>query len=361
MFNLLSTEDILSSCGFPKDVVKKHNAFPDCVEFQNKTYLTFRSAPYHQPNSESTIIVVSSTDGSKWSLEKTFKILNFDVRDPKFAVYENTLHLYFGIVKPIKYGKHPLAITHTELLEDNTWREPQQIYKKGYLHARVHMLNDILYMCVYKWNTNRPFLSESRILTSTDGINWSENTPYGSLVKEGTEADCIITNDKELLWIIRHDFSKIADTGSSIYLVNADGAISKCIEDKRKFDSPLLFQKYGQLFLIARSQMNFKGKYNIGSPRIPKMVKNIINPSVYWLTKKGTSIWEIDEKSLSISKQIDLPSHGDTGYCSIIARAENSLEIYNYSSLINSKTVSWRKGQGSPTTIYKYTLNLNVK
>jgi len=357
-FILLSTEDLLLSSGFPQGIVKKHNAFPDCVEFHNKTYLAFRSAPYHQPNNESTIIIVSSVDGSKWSLEKIFAVKDLDVRDPKFIVYKGALHLYFGLVKPNKYGKHSIGISHTILLENNTWSEPQQVYKNGYLHARIRVLNDILYMCIYKWNTINPFTSESRIVISNDGENWSENTPYGKLIQEGTEADCIITENQELLWIIRHDFSKKYHVGSSIYLINLDGIILKSKSDMRKFDSPLLFKNRSQLFVIARSQASYKGNYDIGPTLTPKILKNIINPTVYWLTKKGTSIWKVDERSLSITKQIDLPSQGDTGYCAIVLQLENSITIYNYSSPIDSKVASWRKSQGLPTTILKYIIRI---
>jgi len=360
-FTLLSIENIIFSNKFPNNLLDKHNAFPDCIRFKNKVYLSFRSAPYHQPNNKSIIIVVSSIDENKWSLEKIFKIPNFDVRDPKLVVYKNTLHLYFAVVKPFKHRKHPVGIYHTKLLKDNRWTQPKKIYKNEYLPSRVRVINDSLYMCVYKWSTKNPFNSESRIIVSADGIKWGENTPFGILVNEGTEADFIITKSNKLLWVIRNDFSKKKGAGSIICLIKPDGTLFKIKNDARKFDSPLLFKSNGQIFLIARSQISFKGKYNIFQPSFPKILKNIINHSVYWFTKKSTAIWGFDEKKLLFSKQLDLPSCGDTGYCSIIIESEKSFVIYNYSSPLNLKKLSWRKGQNLPTSIYKYMINLKSR
>ena len=66
----------------------------DLVKFHDKFYLAFRTAPTHFASKKVVLYVVSSTDLENWNYETEIK-LDCDIREPRFAVYRDTLNLYF--------------------------------------------------------------------------------------------------------------------------------------------------------------------------------------------------------------------------------------------------------------------------
>ena len=357
-FKLQDTKELFFANGLPTTHLKKHNAFPECIKFENKTYLAFRSAPYHQPNDQAVIVVFFKSQQTKWKLEKTFSVAKTDVRDPKFVIYKHSLHLYFGLVKNYKYKKQPIRTFHTKLLKNRKWSKLEPVYERGFLPSRVHILNNQLYMCAYQWNTRSPFISKAVILTSLDGKNWKEKTDFGKLAHEGTESDCLILQNGALLWLIRQDLPTGEKPGSLLLIIKPGGKIVKRKSFQQKFDAPLFFQNQKSVWLLARSQKMFEGKYDLNIFWLPKKIRVAFYYLVYWLTTKTTAIWKLEYQKLSLVKQLDLPSQGDTGYCSIVSDSLTSFDIYNYSSPIQYKPLSWKKAQGLPTSICRHRLKL---
>jgi len=357
-FKLQDTKELFTFEDLLKHGLKKHNAFPEVIIFKKKNYLAFRSAPYHQPNNQAEIVIFSCTQQDKWQMEKRFSIANRDVRDPKYIVYKHSLHLYFGLVRNHKYRKQPIGTLHTSLLKNRKWSKLEPVYERGFLPSRVHILNNQLYMCAYLWNTRSPFISKAVILTSLDGKNWKEKTDFGKLASEGTESDCFLMENGTLLWLIRQDLPTVEKPGSLLLIINPGGKVVKRKSFPQKFDAPLFFHNQKNVWLLARSQKMFEGKYDLNFFWLPKKIRVAFYYLVYWLTAKTTSIWKLDYQKLSLVKQLDLPSQGDTGYCSIDSQPTGSFDIYNYSSPIQYKPLSWKRAQGLPTSIYRHRLKL---
>jgi hypothetical protein len=213
-------------------------------------------------------------------------------------------------------------------------------------------------MCVYAWNSHRPLHSQAKIIISVDLSVWSESSQFGKCTQEGTESDCIVTPDGNLLWIIRRDISRKSQPGSALYLIDKNGQVIDQTITRIKFDSPLFISYHKNLFLVSRSQLRFKGNYLIGFRLLPKVLKTMLSLVLYWLTQKTTTLWQVDSTTLSLSKIFDLPSQGDTGYCGYVDRGPGKLEIYNYSTVLEAKNASWRKGQKAAASIYRYGISV---
>ena len=353
-----SVENILTSPGFPV-VTDRHNSFPDAMIFKGKEYVVFRSAKHHFPTSSSRIIILSKNKKDTWQLEHEFHLPKTDVRDPRFLIANNRLYLYFGTTKANKYTFIPLSIYQSSTTGDGIWQPPIPVYKPGYIISRVRRIGGKYLMCVYKWSTKKPWYSKCRIIASQDGRAWNNRSTYGQLQEEGVESDCIPLSDNRLLWIIRNDYGIRNPAGSVLTVIDAQGQTIRKRFDKRKFDAPLLIPINKKVYLVSRSQKAFKGNYNVGTKFLPKLLKTGIYLSLYWLTPKTTSLWEIDPTTLDVNKVTDLPSQGDTGYCSSVETGNKEMVIYNYSSNIEGKKMSWRKGQSRPTSIYRYTVEFS--
>lgn len=353
-----SVKNILASPDFPI-ILERHNSFPDAMIFKGKVYLVFRSAKHHFPTSSSRIIIVSKNKTQKWQLEQEFHMPKTDVRDPRFLIVNNQLHLYFGTTKANKHSFIPLSIYQSSTTGDNTWQPSIPMYKPGYIISRIRKIGNKYLMCVYRWSTKKPWFSQCRIIASDDGISWHDRSKFGTLREEGVESDCISLSGNRLLWVIRNDYGIRNPAGSVLLVVNKKGQTIAKRFDKRKFDAPLLVSIDKAICMVSRSQKSFKGNYNVGIKLLPKLLKTGMYLSLYWLTPKTTSLWEINPATLEVQKVTDLPSQGDTGYCSFVDTGKKEKLIYNYSSNIEGKQMNWRKGQGRPTSIYQYAVDFH--
>ncbi len=352
-----SMEDLLRIPSFPTKILHKHNAFPDAIFFKGKEYLAFRSAKNHFPDKTSLLIVASRIEGEHWNIEKVFHQNGYDVRDPRFVIFQNELHIYFGVVNKSPRSFRPVGIKHSKFQKDGLWQEPYSVYLAGYLHARVRHMNKQLYMTVYEWNTKHPTSAKCAIVTSPDGVRWHEMTEYGKLSSEGSESDCLSIGKHSLLWVIRNDIGRKAPSGSNIYLIDHTGKILCRNNSRIKFDAPLLIEKHRKIYLLSRYQKKFKGKYRIAPSKLPKLIQVTINMSVYYVTPKTTILSRVDIKTLKVTPQLLIESCGDTGYCAY-AQKNNTSFVYTYSSDMDKPNISWGMSQRGRTSIYRYVVNL---
>jgi hypothetical protein len=353
---LIKIENILTVDKFPVHQLNQHNAFPDSIKVNNTVFLVFRSASKHTPETASKIIVASTKNYKEWQTVKEFISPDQDYRDPKIIYYRGKLHLYWGVVT----AKHrlflPIGILHSAMDTNGNWSDPEFVYRNKYLLSRVRRISGEIFMCVYKWDSLHPFKSESRIISSSDGVNWNENTKFGSHVEEGTESDCIEVNGR-LLWIIRKDFANYSDPGSTIVLIHKNRGVVKKVFNKSKYDAPLLFTNGERVYLLSREHLANSGIYYRWNLLLSKKIRNIGSYLLYWLNNKSTALWEIELVNLSVSKILGFHSTGDTGYCGVIV-SKKSLNVFNYSSSIEKQQINCRSGQNKPTSIYRYELQI---
>ena len=84
-------------------------AFPDLIKFEDRFYLSFRTATSHFPSGSAKIHIYSSEDTKEWILEHTI-LHDKDLRDPRFLIFKGNLHLFFISHGRTLFNPHPQNI-----------------------------------------------------------------------------------------------------------------------------------------------------------------------------------------------------------------------------------------------------------
>ena len=129
-----------------------------------------------------------------------------------------------------------------------------------------------------------------------------------------------------------------------------------CAHDPRKYDSPLVFEHGGRIWLIGRRNLTDTGAYDLEMRDLDHSAQSLAYQAAYWNEPKRCSLWEVDARALTVSHVLDLPSRGDTCFASILPLGGDRYEVWNYSSPVDGPDVSWVEGQTGETFIYKQTL-----
>ncbi len=131
-----------------------------------------------------------------------------------------------------------------------------------------------------------------------------------------------------------------------------------CVDDPRKFDSPLVFSHDGDIWLLARRQVAHDGRYDLGASLLDRDARLLAYQAAYWVTPKRLSLWRIDTESTRSRFVTDLPSRGDTAFPGIVWTGPDNIVVYNYSSPPGDDAMSWVAGQLGPTNIYATPISL---
>src|SRR5262249_48163836 len=118
-------------------------------------------------------------------------------------------------------------------------------------------------------------------------------------------------------------------------------------------DSPFLFRDGDDAFLVARRQLPFGGRYDLGWrwPSPPRRTR--LYQLIYWATPKRTALWRVDPDSLDITPLADLPGRGDCCSPAVVPKQPGSFTVYDYSSPLDRPNRPWFFGQRGRTVIYE--------
>ena len=138
----------------------------------------------------------------------------------------------------------------------------------------------------------------------------------------GSEADFVDLPDGGLVAVVRNEAGDGGAWGSKVCKASA-GAPGRwsCQDDKRKFDSPLLFRRGGDVFLVARRHLSGSGDYDLGLRWLPPSVQTAAYQLDYWRYPKRCALWRVDPATLRGRWQVDLPSRGDTCFPAVPGRS----------------------------------------
>jgi hypothetical protein len=165
----------------------EHNAFTDLIEFDGRMFLTFRSCPQgHGVHPSSTIIVLSSSDGSEWQQVARFGVEKRDARDPHFLVFRDRLFVYTGAwycgdesPKNYELNKHLGFAVYTD--DGVNWSGPAMMEGTyGHYIWRAASYGGKAYLCGRRKRnfvetsnrSERDLAIESALLESDDGLIW---------------------------------------------------------------------------------------------------------------------------------------------------------------------------------------------
>lgn len=361
--SVVDTRRVVPSEGLPESVaVQAANNNLDVVRHSDgRVYMAFRTAPHHFADPEVELQVVSSTDELEWRHEATFA-LRRDLREPVFLTLGDRLILYFA-----RLGKDPLdfepdGFSMSEQKSDGTWSEPVSVDDAGRIPWSARSVDGIPVLVAYQGGENiySPGAAPIRVefLTTGDGATFRPLNPERPVVAEGgaSETDFVIRNDGSLFAVMRNEAGDDDGYGSKLCRAPArDVTALSCTSTPYKYDSPLVFEHDGEVYVVARRNVTAEGRYDVASG--PRAYRTIRNQLAYITTAKRCSLYRYDEPGDRLAFVLDLPSRGDTCFPAVIAgQSADELVIYNYSSDVDGPELPWAAGQRRETYVYRHAL-----
>ncbi len=331
-----------------KCIIQHSNNNLDLVKFHDKFYLAFRTAPTHFASKKATMYVVSSTDLESWTFETEIK-LGCDVREPRFAIYHDTLNLYFFRGGTRTFRFEPKEIFVLRKSEKSTWTEKQSVNLDGFVPWRVRERKDTLYLSAYYGKNlyNSKHKSNLRLFWSTDALALKP-------ISEEPQIDILSAEEGEFIFDKEGNmFSTVRLEGTGSLVCKADKNSLHNWEKKRsktKYDSALLFDHNQDIYLVSRR--NIDGEIDKVKNRRNEKQGRINNLIRYSITKKVTALFKLNKTDLTLSHITDFPSTGDCSYAGISKVNDDNYVLMNYSNNINGRKKNWISGQLGKTYIY---------
>lgn len=355
---------VVPNDNFPAEVTTRDaNNNLDIIDHDGRFFLSFRTAPTHFASKDTTLYVLSTTDQKSWTFEAKFH-LQSDLREPRFFSFQGKLWLYFAQLGSNPTAFEPGKMWRSQRNKAGDWTEPAQIFKPGFIPWRIKVFNNTPYMIGYDggeniYNFSGDPLNVYLLTTKDGGDSWVPLKGDTGIVLTGgsSETDIEFDDQGNLYAVSRNEAGDETGFGMKICKAPKDD-ITKwtCKADPKKYDSPLLFKHGSHIFLVGRRNVTETGHYDLketSGTLIDKLKRYQAN---YWSHPKRCALWHFDTKDIAIKFLQDLPSRGDTCFPSVVARPNNTVLLYNYSSDINGPDEPWVKGQLAPTFIYAHTL-----
>lgn len=354
-------EVVVPSARLPKGLKVDHaNNNLDVVVHDGRHYLAFRTAPTHFASDKTKLYVVSRRPTeADWRFEAEFA-LGADLREPRFLSYKGRLVLYFAKLGGSAFGFEPEKMLRSEL-KAGRFSKPEPVFEPGFIPWRIKVHNGKALMVGYRGGeaTYSVFYKaiDIYLLTSDDGLDWRPLDPKHPVVYSGggSEADIAFDRGGNLYAVVRNESGDLNGFGSQVCFAKK-GALShwQCKADARKFDSPLLLESDGEIYLVARRNLARMGEFDLNRPWPAFVLRKIANLADYSLQRKRCAIWHLNQRELKIRHLVDLPSAGDTCFPSAIRQSERVFEVYNYTSPLDTgRDPVWIVGQLGRTLIYR--------
>lgn len=342
---------LVPSDKLPENVRCLHsNNNVDLALYKGRYYMAFRTAPSHFASKKTRLYVLSSADFSTWRYETEF-YLRADLREPRFAVFNNKLFFYFfeGGTNLFKFEPKHIWVS---VFDGERWAEKVKTNLDGFVNWRCRVHAGKLYLSAYYGVNlyNEGHTANLRLFTSTDGIRFDPVSEAPQIDTHGAEEGEFIFDREGNLW------ATVRIEGSGSYLCYAPkdslGHWRKKFS-KTKYDSALLLEHGGEIYLIARRHL--KGDATpVEHPDKKQRRKNLLR---YSLSRKVTALFRINREKMEIEHITDFPSTGDTAFPAVAPRDSSSYFLLNYSSDIHKAPKNWLRGQLGKTYLYQTILS----
>ena len=335
----------------------------DVCDHAGRRYLAWRTAPHHFASPKARLHVVSSGDGgTTWRHETTVHLAR-DVREPRFLSWNGRLFLYFFTLGTSPFRFEPDRVHVTELV-DGDWTAPEPISRPGVVEWRPRLLGGVPVMSVYLGADTtyaaHPEPTTVELWTTDDGRAWRPLDPDHPVAHVGgTETDVVEAPGGGWVAVTRKEGP--AGWGSDVCRADEPGPRNwRTRSIPHKLDSPLLFRHGDEVLLLARRQVAFGGRYDLGWRRLSPARRTRAYQLFYWMTPKRTALWRVDPERLDVTWLLDLPSRGDTCFPALVTEGPGRYTVFNYSSPLDGWDRPWVAGQLGPTAIYSFALTITA-
>lgn len=353
---------VVPSSTLPEAVVPQvSNNNLDVIEHSDgRLYFAFRTGPSHFASDAVQMFVLSSADdGQSWVEELTLD-MDTDLREPRFLSHDDQLILHYAVLGTSPVDFEPEG-TMRVVKTDTGWTEAEWVFADGFIPWRTRLIDGVPNMIgytggddIYDQSGDSIPQLEVRWLQSDDGLSWSGDTVWTG---GGSETDLTFVNDV-MVAVMRNEAGDEEGFGSKVCSATRDQPSEwTCVQDCRKFDSPLMFSHAGHAWLIARRNVTEDGCFDLGlDPDSHSHSDRFLNyTGQYWQTPKRCTLWHVDAENLAVSAVLDLPSAGDTCFPSILG-SDGNFEVWNYTSDPDVPDLGWLAGQQGPTMITRQPL-----
>lgn len=330
-----------------------------------RLYFAFRTGPNHFASPEVVMYVTSTADLLSWRFEGRFD-LDTDLREPQLLSFKGKLLFYFVELGTDQLDFEPRGVHYAEWLGPGQFSEVRDIFAPGFLVWRIktmerpgEALGEWAYAFGYDGGENvydndgEPI--DVNWLRSADGIQWEPVTGDGIVLSGGvSETDAVFMEDGSVVAVARNEAGTDGHFGSKICRAEAgDIGTWTCKDDKRKYDSPMVFRQGDEVFLLGRRNVTESGHYDLDVDDKEPKDQYLDYQIAYWQQPKRCALWKIDPTELVATWVADLPSAGDTCFPEAIRLSSKHLLVFNYSSPIDQAAdPSWLDGQMADTHIY---------
>jgi len=356
------TRRIVPSAGLASVfAVQNANNNLDVVRHAGRVYLAWRSAPSHFASQQTVIHVASSDDELQWRFEKTYQ-LGRDLREPRFLSLEGRLMLYISRLGQSAWSFEPQGLSVGELGGDGAWSELEQVGPAGAIAWRVKPFQGEGLMIAYRGGENMYSLAGGsmsvELWRTSDGRRFRPFSPSGAAVSHGggSETDFALGADGSLFGVVRNEEGDSSGWGSKLCRARADSLGEwTCKTDRRKYDSPLVFEHDGEVYVVGRRNVTESGAYDLGKGS--GFLRTVRNELAYITAAKRCALWRWVPGEERLAFVLDLPSRGDTCFPSAISgETPNQVVLYDYSSDVAGPDLPWSAGQRRPTFVYRHVL-----
>ncbi|MFO0549500.1 MAG: hypothetical protein U0271_14000 [Polyangiaceae bacterium] len=356
----------------------------DVVRWDGWVYLAFRTAPSHFASKDARLVVVRSRDEVDWELVHVFA-RGRDLREPRFLAAFGALRLFVTELGVDKEKFEPGQIKVSSLDSSGGMSDLEDApFDRGTLLWRTVVRGDRAFLTYYTGgeeiyrpielldkNKLRGFLElllpgpltagtvQVHLAQTTNGVDF---TKVASPMHTGGASETALAFDEDGngYAVMRTELPEQGFAGSNVcHASSTDLSKWTCTHDKRKFDSPLLFEHDGEIYLIARRNLAQEGAYATDS--IVNTDQYVLTQAAYSCSRKRCSIWRYVKGEDRIAYVTDLPSWGDTCFPSVISGEKpDEVIVYDYSApLTNSREERWCEAQTHYTQVYRHVLHFS--
>lgn len=358
-------ETIVPSAKLPAGLsLQQSNNNLDIAYFDDRLFLAFRNASHHHPRADAELIVVSTKDLKTFDLEARIQSPD-DLREPQLVVHGGALTLYYARVKAAKTTFEPLGMSKATRVSRGAWSPPAEVFDPGLLVWRMKELGGSLSLLGY---TNVGGLIgngdiEVWWMKSQDGVTFADATASGRVMLQGgaSETDAVMLDDGSLVAVSRNETGDSEGRFGMKICTAPAGDLGNwtCKDDRKKYDSPLLFKHGSHVYLVGRKNVTDDGTYDLDHKWLPtNTAKQAAYIAVYWNKPKRCALWEVDPATRDVSHMLDLPTRGDTCFAEVLPLGQKQMLLFDYTSPPDGPDYSWREGQNNPTEIYYGVLTL---
>lgn len=328
----------------------------DVVRHDGRVFYAFRTAPDHFASAETWLHVVSSADQVDWDYETSF-FMETDLREPRFLSWDGQLFLYFAVL-----GDDPNAFEPQGTMVsvyDGAWSQPEWLFQDSLIPWRTRVMEGQPTLIGYTggddiYDPDGMPAIEVKWMTSPDGLTWTGDTVWTG---GGSETDFAFREDGSVVAVVRNEAGDAEGFGSLVCRGEASAPRDwTCAHDPKKYDSPLVFEQGGSVWLIGRRNVTETGDFDLQRDDLDHQAQFLSYSLDYWQNPKRCSLWRVDGDALSVEWVLDLPSRGDTCFASILEVDDRTVEVYNYSNDPEGPDLAWLEGQKGETNIYRQTL-----